>query len=296
MTASRLLWVTLLLLSMPFVSVPRMHAQGGASLRFYGTGSGDIDRVKIALTPNKPIDVSGDFTIEWWMKALPGENASNAVVCNANDGWIYGNIVFDRDVYGAGDYGDYGIALTNGRIAFGASVGSSGNTICGATNVADGAWHHVAVARVASSGQLRIFVDGVLDAQGSGPTGDISYRDGRATSYPNRDPFLVIAAEKHDAGPAYPSYSGWIDEVRVSNSVRYTTNFTRPSAPFATDPNTVALYHFDEGAGNTVNDTSGAGGGPSNGVVQFGGAPTRPQWSTDTPWTTNSIFLPLILK
>jgi hypothetical protein len=273
-----------------------IRAQGGASLRFFGTGSGDIDRVKIALTPLKPSNVAGDFTIEWWMKALPGENTSNVVNCNANDGWIFGNIIFDRDVYGAGDYGDFGIALTNGRIAFGVSVGASGNTICGATNVADGAWHHVAVTRVAASGQLRIFVDGGLDAQGSGAAGDVSYRDGRATSYPNSDPFLVLAAEKHDAGAAYPSYSGWLDEVRVSNSVRYAANFVRPSAPFAADANAVALYHFDEGAGNTLNDTSGASGGPSHGVIRFGGTPTRPEWSTDTPWTMPRIFLPLVLK
>lgn len=290
-------WLILALLGVNSIfPTPMLHAQGGASLRFGGTGSGDIDRVKILLDPHKPIDVGGDFTIEFWMKALPGENPSNAVVCNSNDGWIFGHIIFDRDVYGAGDYGDYGIVLTGGRIAFGVSVGSSGNTICGATNVADGTWHHIAVTRAASSGQLKIFIDGAQDAQGSGPLGDVSYRDGRATSYPNSDPFLVIAAEKHDAGSAYPSYSGWIDEVRVSNSVRYTTNFARPNAPFVTDSQTVALYHLDEGTGSTVNDASGASGGPSQGLVQFGGTPTRPEWSTDTPWTTIRIFLPLILK
>ncbi len=133
------------------------HAQGGYSLRFHGTGSGDIDRVKVALEPGKPIDVGGDFTLEWWMKALTGENASTSVMCFSNDGWIYGNVIFVRDVYGAGDYGDYGVALTNGRIAFGVSVGASGNTICGATNVTDGAWHHVAVTRASASGQLKIF-------------------------------------------------------------------------------------------------------------------------------------------
>ena len=49
-------------------------------------------------------------------------------------------------------------------------------------------------------------------ARGSGPTGDVSYRDGRSTTSPD-DPFLVIGAEKHDAGAAFPSYHGWIDEV-----------------------------------------------------------------------------------
>jgi hypothetical protein len=293
MQAFRFLLLSVLLGLLQSVSV---RVQGGASLRFFGTGSGDIDRVKIALDLHKPIDLAGDFTIEGWMKALPGENTSNAVNCNTNDGWILGNIIFDRDIYGAGDYGDYGISRTSGRVAFGLSVGANGNTICGATNVADGAWHHVAVTRVAASGQLQIFVDGVLDAQGSSASGDVSYRDGRATSYPTSDPFLVLAAEKHNAGAAYPSYSGWLDEVRASNNVRYAANFARPSAPFVADANTVALYHFDEGAGNTLNDTSDASGGPSHGVIRFGGTPTRPEWSTDTPWTMTRIFLPLILR
>lgn len=262
------------------------HAAPNAnySLRFYGNGVNDLDRVKIKLdAPARPVDVGGSFTLEFWMKANPGENTAT-VTCDANDGWITGNIVFDRDVYGAGDYGDYGIALTDGRVAFGVSKGNSGNTICGATNVTDGAWHHVAVTRHKKTGALKIFIDGVLDAQGTSVTGNISYRDGRATSYPNSDPFLVIGAEKHDAGPAYPSYSGWLDEVRISRGIRYANNFTPPSQPFVTDAKTLALYHFDEGAGKKINDSSNAPGGPSNGKRKFGGSPAGPVWSGDTPF------------
>ncbi len=265
------------------------RSAGGFALRFYGHGVNDIDRVKIRLNaPARPVDVSGDFTLEFWLKAEPGANASTAAQCDANDGWIYGNIVVDRDIFGGGDYGDYGISLSGGRVVFGASVGGAGNTICGGAVVADGAWHHVAVTRQAGTGQLRVFVDGQLDAQGSGPAGDISYRDNRAAGSA-ADPYLVIAAEKHDAGAAYPSFSGWVDELRVSNIVRYTASFTPPAAPFAPDANAVGLYHFDEGPAGActgaVLDSSGAAGGPSNGVCQFGGAaPAGPVYSLDRPF------------
>jgi hypothetical protein len=262
-------------------------ARRGYSLRFYGNGfrAPDRDRVKIKIDgPARPADVGAtDFTLEWWMKALPGENASQAVACNQNDGWIYGNIVFDRDVFGGGDYGDYGIALTGGRVAFGLSVGNAGTTLCGTSVVADGAWHHVAVTRRRADGLMRLFVDGRLEASADGADGNASYRDGRATAYPN-DPYLVIGAEKHDAGASYPSYSGWIDEVRLSNVLRYTIPFTRPTQPFTPDAATVALYHFDEGSGDTVHDSSGAPGGPSDGVRRYGGSPAGPVWSTDTPF------------
>jgi hypothetical protein len=276
-------------------NMPYVPASGNYSLRFFGNGVNDIDRVKIQIDPHVPADVGAtDFTLEFWMKANPGDNSSTAVACNANDGWITGNIIFDRDIWGPGDYGDFGVSLTGGKIAFGVSYGSSGNTICGSIVVTDGQWHHVAVTRRFSDGQLCIFVDGQQDTCGPGNVGsnrDVSYRDGRSTSFPNSDPFLVIGAEKHDAGPSYPSYRGWIDEVRLSNTLRYTGNFTRPSAPFIPDGFTVALYHFDEGSGNTINDSSGAAGGPSHGVRKYGGSPPGPEWSTDTPFSNDTPAL-----
>jgi hypothetical protein len=126
----------------------------------------------------------------------------------------------------------------------------------------------------------------VAGAADFGPTGDVRYQDGRSTSYPNSDPFLVIGAEKHDAGALYPSYAGWVDEVRLSTALRYTASFSPPAAPFAADAQTAALYHFDEGAGTTIGDSSGAAGGPSTGVRSVGGTPAGPEWSTDTPFAT----------
>jgi hypothetical protein len=281
---NKILFITSIFLLL--LTAARTHAAPNAdySLRFYGNGANDIDRVKIKLdAPARPVDVGGSFTLEFWMKALDGENVGVAA-CDTNDGWITGNIIFDRDVYGAGDYGDYGIALSDGRVAFGVSKGSAGNTICGATNIADGQWHHVAVTRHKQTGALQIFVDGVLDAQGTSATGNVSYRNGRATGYPNSDPFLVIGAEKHDAGSAYPSFRGWLDEVRISRGIRYVNNFPPPSQPFVTDTRTLGLYHFDEGAGKKVNDSANAVGGPSNGKRKFGGSPAGPEWSSDTPF------------
>ncbi|MFQ3683718.1 LamG-like jellyroll fold domain-containing protein [Roseiflexus sp.] len=265
------------------VSAHPVRAQGDFSLRFYGTGRDGVDRVIIPLdTPPRPVDVADDFTIEFWLKALPGENAAPPCF-PSEDNWIYGNVVIDRDVYFAGDYGDYGISLADGRVTFGVNNGAEGTTLCGRADVADGRWHHIAVTRSAADGALAIFVDGQLDMQGSGPIGNVSYRDGRSTQYP-ADPFLVIGAEKHDAGPEYPSFRGWIDEVRISRVVRYRNPFEPPVAPFTSDVNTVALYHFDEGAGAMVYDTSDAPGGPSHGMLRIGGSPAGPIWSDDTPW------------
>jgi glucose/arabinose dehydrogenase len=272
--------------------VPPPVPQAGSSLRFFGTGSGQIDRVSIPLDdPPRPVDVGGDFTVELWMKTAAG-NASGGCA-TGGDNWINGNSIVDRDVFGAGDHGDYGLSLfgTGGRLAFGVAVGATGNTICGSHNVADGAWHHVAATRSAT-GAMRLFVDGQLDASGSGPAGDVSYADGRATVHP-ADPFLVIGAEKHDAGASFPSYHGWVDEVRVSNVVRYAGPFATPTAPWSPDASTVGLWHFDEGNGEMIVDSSGAAGQTGTGVRRVGGPSNGPQWSTDVPFASQTPVITL---
>lgn len=252
------------------------------SLRFLGTPSATADRVEIRLdAPARPVDVGGDFTIEFFLRMAPGSNAVPAACNAANDRWIFGHILLDRDVFGAGDAGDWGVSLMQGRIAFGVSVGGAGATACGATDLRDGGWHHVALTRSASTGQLRVFVDGQPDGQATGATGDVSYRDGRPTPWPQSDPFLVIGNEKH-FGPE--AFAGWLDELRISRVIRYAAPFVPPTTPFMPDADTMALYSFDEGFGTTLGDRSGAPGGPSTGVLRVGGNPVGPQWSTDTPF------------
>lgn len=261
---------------------------GRHSMRFFGTGAPGGDRMKIALdAPARPVDVgAGDFTIELWLKALPGANQQPAVTAGASVTWINGNIFLDNDIEGTADFGDYGFSLGGGRVAFGCESGTgSARTIVGMTDVCDGRWHHIALTRAAATGQLRLWIDGALDASGTGPTGDLSYRDGRATSWPN-DRFIVLGAEKHEFAAWFDNaFNGWLDELRFSTVARYPNAFTRPTAPFTPDAQTAALYHFDEGSGTTVLDTSGAAGGPSNGTRFIGGAQDGPVYDGATPFT-----------
>jgi hypothetical protein len=80
-------------------------------------------------------------------------------------------------------------------------------------------------------------------------------------------------------GADYPSYSGLLDEVRLSNTLRHAAIFTRPNAAFTPDASTVGLYYFDEASGTAITDSSGASNGPtsgpSSGPMNAGG---NPQW------------------
>ncbi|MCA8999881.1 MAG: SUMF1/EgtB/PvdO family nonheme iron enzyme, partial [Planctomycetaceae bacterium] len=53
-------------------------------------------------------------------------------------------------------------------------------------------------------------------------------------------------------------FQGTIHEIRISNYPRYDENFP-PKTQFASDSRTLALYHFDEGQGNVLKDSSGNG-------------------------------------
>jgi hypothetical protein len=72
----------------------------------------------------------------------------------------------------------------------------------------------------------------------------------------------------------YRAFDGYIDEVRISNTIRYTNAFN-PQIRFVSDSNTIALYHFDEGSGSVVHDSSANG---NDGIIQGSSA-----WSTNVP-------------
>ena len=59
-------------------------------------------------------------------------------------------------------------------------------------------------------------------------------------------------------GSDHNFFQGSIDELRISQVARYSKDFT-PESRFARDADAVALYHFDDGHGGVVKDSSGNG-------------------------------------
>ncbi len=258
----------------------QVRGQGSQfALRFYGTGTNQQDRVRIRIDDdvNGPdasaaCDVgAGGFTVEFWLRGnLSDNNTGNGGgdVETSDINWINGNIIVDRDIFG-GSEADWGISIAGGFIRFGTGRGDpptadSDNTIEGSVNVLDGQWHHAACVRDASTGIKRLYVDGLLDFQSSADASrdDISYPNagapGQVTPW---GPYIVLAAEKHDAGPSYPSFTGFLDELRIWNTARsqgqILSSYDRVIP--ANSTGLVAYYRFEEGAGTTVNDSSTAG-------------------------------------
>ena len=185
---------------------------GGAS--YLGDGSSD----SLTVTADTAFNFgTSDYTVECWIR-------SSSLAAT--------RIIFDSGVATQGTRPVFYVT-TDGKIniyttATGA-VSSAGSTIT--TNT----WYHVALVRY--SGTTTIYVDGVSKAS----TGTSYNMSSTATMW--------IGAESPGTTN---SWNGHIDEFRVSNTARYTTGFTAPTAAFVNDANTLLLLHCDGTDGITV--------------------------------------------
>ena len=98
------------------------------------------------------------------------------------------------------------------------------------------------VAAVRTEQELRLYFDGRLAASTSIPAGDLRPAESSA----------ALGGGTGSNG----AFDGIIDELRISQSERYVGEFT-PAPRHEPDADTLALYHFDEGIGDVLNDSSG---------------------------------------
>jgi eukaryotic-like serine/threonine-protein kinase len=104
----------------------------------------------------------------------------------------------------------------------------------------------------------RLHVAGVLDSLNASLFIDGKQQDNKslsATYEPGRNEFAIGGNPRAGSELATP-FSGLIDELRISKIARYTTDFT-PQSRFEPDSDTLSLYHFDEGQGDVLIDSSG---------------------------------------
>ncbi|MDO7873836.1 LamG-like jellyroll fold domain-containing protein [Hymenobacter sp. ASUV-10] len=144
-----------------------------------------------------------DLTTEFWL------NTTQTGGGGAGSQWYAGQGIVDATMGGrSGSTNDFGISLVGSKVAFG--IGNPEVTIQSTTAVNDGRWHHVAVTRSMSSGAMRLYVDGQLEAAGTGGTGR------------RNDPYYLAIGGLANQLYQYPNYNlypynlfrGRLDELR----------------------------------------------------------------------------------
>lgn len=197
---------------------------GGASALFDGTA----DYLQMANSTD--FNFTGDWTIEFqWRQAAnvaagvyPTFIATGAV--SDNKGWQVSS------------------EPTNNKVSFIASGTGSGGMSVLATSatITAGSFNHIAVVRASSV--ITIYVNGTASGSTYTTTGNTV-----ASTYP-----LYIGGGIGGLSSGNFSSSGnaihlnaHLDEIRISNTARYTTTFSAPTVAFVNDANTLLLMHCD---------------------------------------------------
>ncbi len=196
---------------------------GAAALSFSGNGTynqavGSQSAVTLA-NDLSPI-LGGTSSLDVWVKTTQVGNATH---------WMAPAIT-GVEQSGAGNDINWGTLNASGDI--GIYVGDSGG-IYSTNPVNDGQWHNIAITRNSTTGQVQLYVDGVLNATGTFDTG-------LKTSQ-----FSVIGALSDVANdgttPTGDNYfNGQLDEVRIYNQVLSTADVQGlaviPTAPTQNAP------------------------------------------------------------
>jgi len=198
-------------------------AQLSTAQKKFGTASalfnGTTDYLQVDSDSSLQFGTS-DFTVECWI--YPNAVGGGAVIFNK------GNTNSSLTEYGV----RFGTVSNTLRILGPNGVGTQGSTV-----LSTGQWYHIALVRKSATNTLTLFLNGNVEAQ---QTGDIY-------SVTSTDP-LEIAADS--INQRY-YFSGYIDELRVSNYARYSSSFSPASVAYTFDSYTVMLTHFDGANGST---------------------------------------------
>jgi len=184
---------------------------GGASL--YLDGTGDYLDTSLNDTPSG----TDQYTIEGWIRRTAD---SGGYEYYAQKGWADATVA-NRSWF-------WGVSNTD-KAAFLYSSGTNAISKLGTTSLSVGTWYHVAVSNDGTT--TRLFVNGVQE--NSWTTVNIN----SGSSYDVRIGANITGTTSNA--------NGHLDEFRISDTARYTSNFSVATAPFVNDANTLLLLHMD---------------------------------------------------
>jgi len=213
---------------------------GNATVNYNWSNGLKFDGVDddVLIPDSDSIDLgTTNFTLEQWVKIRT--NKINTVIDKRVNGGVYTGYLVYFDETGKFNFDLNDTAAHTYRGAYGSNV--------------QGKWVHWALTVNRTTNQASYYLNGTKVV-----TVDISATTG---SLANGENLQVVG---HTSVPSYRA-DGIVDEVRISNTVRYDPGnnfavgqkvFNPPVENLTSDANTMGLWHLDEGTGQTVGDSS----------------------------------------
>ena len=270
---TRLLWTVLSLFFISFHS----KAQSGQALNFVPN--------EYATLPSNILSGIGSnsFTIEAWVYWRGGGDWQRVFdIGTGTNNYMYLSV--------SGNLG------TSQEIIFGWKMAPyAERRVTSVFSMPIGIWTHIAVVvdnSVPADPKAYLYVNGVktgpspqdmLDWGGTNTPYTIAGMGATSNNWLGRSQY---------AADAY--FNGAIDELRISNTVRYTANFT-PANTFADDVNTTALYHFEDVPTSQTAANSAVLSGAGVGPITLGST-TAIEPGVDATFISNSILPVYILN
>lgn len=192
----------------------------GGSILFDGTGD-------YALADNQPLfPATDDFTAECFVY-FTDTSGDKAIFSQHGDS-------------GTSNAGSRFFIAVQSNNKVDVYLRNSGNSdwsfrIFGTTTISTNTWTHVAVVR--NSNTFTLYINGTNDGSASSSDSII------------QSDFAIGALSNNGAYDLL----GYIDEIRISDTARYTGNFTAPTSAFTPDVNTKLLLHGDGPYGSDGN-------------------------------------------
>ena len=175
----------------------------------------------LTFTINDATVITADYTIDMWVRSA-GLNVADYLFSA-----ISGSMTLNTS--------------SNGSISYSDSV--SGLISCGAGSITTNTWNHIAVVRSGST--TTVYVNGTSCGSDATSSGAITFASGS-----------TIEIGSVGGGTVW---NGWIDEVRFSETARWTTTFTPPTVAY--DPGSITSGGLGIGVSNPtypVHHSSGA--------------------------------------
>jgi Concanavalin A-like lectin/glucanases superfamily len=186
----------------PLVFVDTTNPKFGTGAADFGSGIGNLNGLDVAITPGGPLDLQlADFTIEGWFifnsSSFGGGLLSDARRPDTAGKWL--------------------ISVTGSSVQFlGLTTPFGVDCVSPTVTYMSNTWYSFAV--VLHNGVMTIYLNGI----GGAPI-------------PVSGSVVATAGTLSIGGcPAEGGIDGEMDEVRISNIARYTSNYTPATAPFPT--------------------------------------------------------------